>query len=87
MELEEFFFSKLALNLHYMYVHLYIYMHMFSHTCNILINFQCFLKVGRKKTLILYAIKISSQRNLLKENITKPLALGIYFLNELGLNK
>ena len=41
----------------------------------------------KKKTLILYAIKISSQRNLLKENITKPLALGIYFLNELGLNK
>lgn len=52
-------------------------MHMFSHTCNILGNFQYFLKVGRKKPLILYAIEISSQRNLLKENITKPLALGI----------
>lgn len=31
--------------------------------------------------------EIFSQRNLLKENITEPLVLEIYFLNELGLNK
>lgn len=65
-----------------MFTNTYIYMHMFSHTCNnILVIFQCFLKFGRKK-VVFHAIETFSQRNLLKENITKHLALGIFF-NEL----
>lgn len=79
---KNFFFSKLAPNSHYMYVHWYIYMHMFNHTCNIFVNFQRFLKLAEKPFNSICHRDFFPQRNLLKENITKSLALGFYFLNE-----